>query len=271
MALGVEKNNYSNGQLYWDETSEEYQEITRISTNDFHYGPLLPGDSLVKALPEIKSGMRCLELGAGAGQNSIYLASKGANCLVTDISSEQLKHGEKIASEKKLKLDFQVLSLDDLEPSGMGEWDLIHSTWAFPFAEDQKALIAKCAKMLKSGGVLHVTTGHPVFAGEWIQLDDFEEGMFVSDYFNPPREVRFTKDEECFIRTRQHPISKYINWIIESGLTLTKVLELEPVDLPSMNESEFEDACPYDSDVWREMYPQIQRVPFVVTYQAVKK
>ena len=88
------ENNHSNSQLYWDETSEEYQDITRISIDDFHYGPLLPGDSIVGELPQIKEGMKCLELGAGAGQNSIYLASKGADCLVTDISSEQLTHGE---------------------------------------------------------------------------------------------------------------------------------------------------------------------------------
>ena len=124
--------------------------------------------------------------------------------------------------------------------------------------------------MLKPGGILHLTTGHPVFAGEWIQLDDYEEGMFVSDYFNPPREVRFTKDEECFIRTRQFPISTYINWIIDSGLTVTKVLELEPVKLNMLSKEAFESACPYDSGIWREMYSQIKKVPFVVTYQAVK-
>ena len=26
----------------------------------------------------------------------------------------------------------------------------------------------------------------------------------------------------------------------------------------------------YDSSIWREMYPQIKKVPFVVTYQAIK-
>ena len=58
-------------QKYWDETSEEYQEITRISIDDFHYGPLLPGDKEVKALPGITKGMKCLEIGSGAGQNSL--------------------------------------------------------------------------------------------------------------------------------------------------------------------------------------------------------
>ena len=266
----MEKDNHSNSKLYWDETSAEYQDVTRIATNDFHYGPLLPGDSIVGALPEIKRGMKCLELGAGVGQNSIFLASQGAHCLATDISAEQLKFGETIANAMGLNLDFEVLNLDELDPAQLGFWDFIHSTWAFPFSADQETLVSKCAQMLKKGGRLHITTGHPIFAGEWIELEEHEQGMFVSDYFTPPREVRFTKDEEFFIRTQQFPLSTYINWIIESGLTLKRVLELKPVDLDLLSKQDFENSCPYDSEIWREMYPQIKKIPFVVTYIAEK-
>lgn len=266
----MERNDSDGSRQYWEETSKEYQSVTRISINDFHYGPLLPGDSQVKALPEKLEGLRCLELGAGAGQNSIFLASQGAECLVTDISEEQLAHGEAIAEEEGLTLKFQQLDLDDIDPKVLGEWDFIHSTWALPFAKDQKSVLQKCAAMLTVGGRLHITTGHPIFAGEWIQLDDYEEGMFVSNYFEPPREVRFTKDESSFIRTRQHPISTYINWLIELGFKIEKVLELKPLELEVLNGEELLKCMPYDSDVWREMYPQIQKVPFVVTYIATR-
>ncbi|EDM25044.1 hypothetical protein LNTAR_01822 [Lentisphaera araneosa HTCC2155] len=266
----MERNDSGDSRQYWEETSKEYQSVTRISINDFHYGPLLPGDSQVKALPEKLEGLRCLELGAGAGQNSLFLASQGAECLVTDISEEQLSHGEVIAKEEGLKLKFKQLDLDEIDPEALGEWDFIHSTWALPFAEDQKSVLQKCAAMLKIGGRLHMTTGHPVFAGEWIQLDDYEEGMFVSNYFEPPREVRFTKDESSFIRTRQYPISTYINWLIELGFKIEKVLELKPLELELLNGDELLKCMPYDSDVWREMYPQIQKVPFVVTYIATR-
>ncbi|WDE98326.1 class I SAM-dependent methyltransferase [Lentisphaera profundi] len=266
----MEKNDLGGSRQYWEETSKEYQSITRISINDFHYGPLLPGDSEVKALPKNLSGLKCLELGAGAGQNSLYLASQGADCLVTDISQEQLNHGEAIAKENQLELEFKQLDLDGIDPNELGKWDFIHSTWALPFAKDQKQVIEKCAEMLSAGGRLHITTGHPIFAGEWIQLDDFEEGMFVSNYFEPPREVRFTEDEENFIRTRQFPISTYINWIIESGLRLERVLELRPIQLEGHSEEELLKLMPYDSGVWRDMYSQIQKVPFVVTYIATK-
>ena len=257
-------------QLYWNEIADEYQQITRISTDDFHYGPLLPGDTKVEALPEIKAGMKCLEIGSGAGQNSIYLASKGADCLATDISGEQLKHGQRIADERGLSLKTEVCGLDEVNRKKFGTFDLIHSTWALPFASDQKAVIENCAEMLNPGGHIVFTTGHPIFAGEWIVLDEHEEGLFLSSYFNPPGEVRFTKDEEFFVRTQQYPISTYINWIIGSGLRLVKMLELEPIQLEILSEDEVLKKTPYDSPTWRDMYKQIKNVPFVVTYIAQK-
>jgi len=82
--------------------------------------------------------------------------------------------------------------------------------------------------------------------------------------------VRFTKDEGSFIRTRQYPISTYINWLIELGFKIEKVLELKPLELELLDGEELLERMPYDSDVWREMYPQIQKVPFVVTYIATR-
>ena len=258
-------------QTFWDETAEEYQNITRISIKDFHYGPLLPGDKKIGALPKNLKGLKCLEIGAGAGQNSIYLASKGAICTVTDVSGKQLRYGEQIAKNLGLDLKFERAGLDDISEEAFGKYDFIHTTWAMPFASDQAAVIRNCAVMLNPGGSLHVTTGHPMFCGEWIELDDYEAGMFVTNYFEPPREVRFTKDEENFIRTQQHPISTYVNWILDSGLKLEKMLELQPVELELLTEKELEEATPYDSEVWREMYEQIKKIPFVVTYIAHKE
>ena len=50
-------------QTYWDEIANDYQRLTSISTDDFHFAPLLPGDRQLGILPEISPGMRCLELG----------------------------------------------------------------------------------------------------------------------------------------------------------------------------------------------------------------
>ena len=72
---------------YWEEIAAAYQTETVISTDDFHYGPLIAGDSTLKLLPETLEGLDCLEVGCGGAQNSIYLAKHGANCTAVDISA----------------------------------------------------------------------------------------------------------------------------------------------------------------------------------------
>ena len=170
--------NHKDCKLYWDETADEYQKVTRISTNDFHYGPLLPGDKTIKALPEIKAGMKCLEIGSGAAQNSFYLASLGADCTATDISSQQIEYARKIRQGLGLEVKLDVAGLDEISKDKFDKFDLIHSTWALPFAENQEQVVRNCAEMLNDGGYLVLTTGHPVFAGEWIELEEYEKGMF---------------------------------------------------------------------------------------------
>ena len=70
---------------YWNIIADEYQDVTHISVDDFHYGPLLPGDRALGLIPPLDPGARCLELACGAGQNSLYLASAyGADCVAID-------------------------------------------------------------------------------------------------------------------------------------------------------------------------------------------
>ena len=54
---------------YWEEIAAEYQAETVISTDDFHYGPLIAGDSTLKLLPETLERLDCLEVGCGGAQN----------------------------------------------------------------------------------------------------------------------------------------------------------------------------------------------------------
>jgi SAM-dependent methyltransferase len=100
-------------QVYWDEIAEEYQRLTRISTDDFHFGPLLPGDLELQILPEITSGMSCLELGCGAAQNSIALARRGAVCTAIDISSHQIQHAAQLAAAAKVDIELHCLPLEE--------------------------------------------------------------------------------------------------------------------------------------------------------------
>ena len=254
---------------YWDDLAELYQRETRISTDDFHYGPLLPGDCTLRLLPNIGGSSRCLEIGCGAGQNSIFLAKQGAQCIATDISEEQLAHGRKLAAAEKVTVDFRRVSMDSLREGLRNEqaFDLIHSSYALPFSANPRKVIADAAGMVKSGGTFLLTTGHPLYAGEWLDIGDGEDGVFLPDYFKPAPDVRMSLDDKTMSAAHYWPVSTLAEWIHTAGLVIERLLEPAPMPIPDMSEAEILAKVPYESADWRALYPQLARIPVVVIFK----
>ena len=73
----------------WNTISKAYQEKTRISLNDVHWGPISAGESSLRLLGNVKN-KDILEIGCGGGQNAIVLKTWGARPVGLDISQEQL-------------------------------------------------------------------------------------------------------------------------------------------------------------------------------------
>jgi SAM-dependent methyltransferase len=250
---------------YWDDLAELYQRETRISTDDFHYGPLLPGDSTLRLLPNIGNFSQCLEIGCGAGQNSIFLAKQGARCIAIDISEEQLSHGRQLAAAEKVEVDFRRVSMDAM--GDLGAFDLVHSTYALPFSANPAKVIADAAAMLKQGGIFLLTTGHPLYAGEWLDVGDGEDGLFLPDYFRPEPDVRMSLDDKTMSAAQTWPISTLSEWIYAAGLVAERLLEPAPMPIPDMSEAEIHTKVPYESADWRTLYPQLVRIPVVVIFK----
>ncbi len=155
---------------YWDALADEYARITRIRTDDFHYGPQIPGERELGILPPLGPGARALELGCGEGQNSLWLAKKGLDCEALDVSEEQLAKARGLAKREGVRIAFRRASLEDF------------------------------AAAAKPGGAVLVSTVHPLYNGEWIEGEREDEsgadageagsGLFLRDYFSPPDDVR---------------------------------------------------------------------------------
>ncbi|MEM7391893.1 MAG: class I SAM-dependent methyltransferase [Verrucomicrobiota bacterium] len=257
----------SDSALYWDATTEAYQDENRISLDDFHFGPLLPGDAELKMLPELSKGMRAFEPGAGAGQNSIFLAKKGLTCVASDISAEQVGFGKKLAEQEEVEVQFEVMDVDEQAADGSEPFDLIHSTYVLPFAKDPARVIRTWRRMLKPGGVLIVSTSHPLYAGEWLEVDEHEEGVFLQDYFQPPDDVRPAGGEHDGIRSRFYPVSTVAQWLIDAGFRIDRMLEPEPLPVTLMSRRDIEKRVPYYSDSWADLYHILARVPTVVLFR----
>ena len=101
-----------------------------------------------------------------------------------------------------------VFIADILRGRNKPVFDFIHSTYALPFAANPVKVIADAAALLKSGGVFLLTTGHPLYAGEWLEIgDDDEDGLFMPDYFHPEADVRMSLDDQTMTAAHYHPLA----------------------------------------------------------------
>ena len=260
----------SSAEYYWDATAGAYQSATRISIDDFHYGPLLPGDRELGMLPQPVGGLRCLEVGCGAGQNSIYLARQGAHCVAVDISTRQLAHGKRLAEQNHATIAFRHDNMDELSVEGQETFDLVHSTYALPFSTNPARSLQQFARLLVPGGTLLLTTSHPLYSGEWMEFESGDNGLLLHGYFRPPADVRPAESGHVGIASTFHPVGAVHQWLRDAGLQIDRLLEPEPMPIPEMSEEDIQARVPYDSPDWRELYPVLSRIPTVVIFRCTK-
>ena len=255
---------------YWDGLSDEYQRITRIALDDFHYGPQIPGESRLRLLPQIHPGMKALEIGCGAAQNSIWLAKQGVDCTAMDISAEQLRHAKEIARQEEVSLRLVECPMEKTADFAEGPFDLVHSSHALEFTDDPAGVIRTAYELLRPGGHFVLSTVHPLYNGEWIEAEDddaadpgapvvenergeSERGLFLTSYFPPPDDVRYDGDGRVAVISRAHPVSAWFNWFREAGFEVTRLAE--PPAVPP------DETPPYTSDAWSVRDGELESIP----------
>lgn len=250
-------------QNYWDKIADLYQQDTHIDCDDFHFGPLIPGDSCFKLLPEKLEGMDCLELGAGAAQNSIFLAAKGADCVAVDISPKQLKHAETLANKANVALKTHQADIETFTCDR--QFSLVHSCHALSFTAHPLKTLKNMCQFVAPGGKLILATQHPLAGGEWVNLED-EDGLLLKDYFNPIPDCR---EAGKGARSASVPstIQDLVTVITQEGLYVDAVLEPK-CDLPKKHGKYDASHVPYWSETWLEHADELSKIPFTVIIAA---
>lgn len=262
--MSPDKAPFPSARKYWENAASDYGKLIRITTSDFHYGPLVPGDSELGLLPGTLEGQRCLELGGGAAQNSIYLAKHGALCTALDIAEGQIQRASELARSENVNVGLFAMEMEDISKDRFGSFDLIHSSYAISFTPSPEKVVKLCAEMLNPGGILLFSTGHPLFSGEWLELEN-EFGIFLQDYFEPVPDSRFAKDGSEIVRSAYYPLSETARWISEAGLLIERLLEPRPLPV-GQGKTDF----PYSSKGWLSLYPKLAKIPVVAIFKCVK-
>jgi len=251
----------------WDEMSDGYQRDAAISTDDVHYGPLIPGERFYRLLGDV-NGKRVLELACGAAQNSIALSKWGARVAAVDVSSNQLDHARRLVSREQADVDLVQGDIEHLSMFAQESFDVILSSNGIEFVPDIHECLREWYRVLCRGGLLVLSTVHPLAAFEW---DSQRSTLLVNNYFNLPVEVW---DDLADVDGQKgltffHTIEEMVSTLVAVGFAIERILEPFPYHIAGATETE-EAMVPYKGKSWEEDYERMSRIPFNIIYVARK-
>jgi SAM-dependent methyltransferase len=170
---------------------------------------------------------RLLELGCGAGDQSLWLAAQGFEVSGIDISPTAIEWAREKAGERGLNASFDVGNVLELPfTDGAFDYVLDGACWHCIVGEDRKRFVAEAARVLRPGGT---------FIG--ITMVNGSKFSGPQDY-DPARRVQFVEGIAVRYWTTTAEALEDLAW---AGLEMTHYVE-RPADGEQVEDMLFVDA-----------------------------
>ncbi len=163
------------------------------------------------------AGKHILDAGCGQGYLCRLLARRGA--IMTGVEPAQQWYTYAVEREQQQPLGITYLQADLSSLQDMSDrFDCVVANMVFMDIPDYKAAMHNCIAALKDGGSFIFSLLHPCFeesASEWVKKGYVEVREYLQEYSVP----------QTYAYLFHRPLSAYINFVIEEGCILHKVLE----------------------------------------------
>lgn len=190
-------------------TRDAYQDWAGIyDTNENRTRDL---DALVLRGTELPlDGARVIELGAGTGKNTEYLAQTAASVLALDLSPAMLDKAR--ARDLGDHVSFAEHDITRPWPAGDASADLVVGNLVLEHVDDLTPVYAEIGRVLKPGGILFLSELHP---------DRQKRGS----------RAQFERDgQAAVVEAYVHSVSDYVAGAEAAGLVLTGLNEAIEAD-----------------------------------------
>jgi SAM-dependent methyltransferase len=192
-------------------------------------------------LPELRD-RRVLDLGCGFGWHCRYVREQQARSAVgVDLSEKMLAYARENTNDSAI--EYRRLAIEDIDFAA-GEFDVAISSLALHYVERFDFVCRKVHHCLVPGGTFILSVEHPVFtalaAQDWHYGPQGERLHWpVDDYQNEGvRQTRFLDND---VVKYHRTIATYINTLLDSGFTITKLSEPQPTQEMLAANSEMRD------------------------------
>ncbi|MFE2750563.1 class I SAM-dependent methyltransferase [Actinosynnema sp. NPDC059335] len=169
----------------------------------------------VLALAGDVTGLRVLDAGCGAGHYITELRARGAAEVVgVDGSATLLGHArERIAGDPAVRLHRHDLE-EPLTFLADSSFDVVVMALVHHHVEARRQLLAEMHRVLRPGGVLVLSTTHPIADWTW----------HGGSYFDEER-VEATVGDGLTINYRRMTLQTFLNELLDAGFALERVAE----------------------------------------------
>lgn len=194
-------------------------------------------------LPDV-DGLDVLDAGCGPGITSKHLVTESATVVGIDVSPSMLEHARERVGEAA---EFLQADLGEPLPFGAGRFDLVYSSLAFDYVENWEQLFGELARVLRPGGNLVFSCGHPIADYLYFEPEDYfatEQVSAVWDGFGDPVDVP----------TYRRPFAATVNPLLAAGFQLERLAETKPTE-------RFRELDP-------ETYERVSRQPTFISVRA---
>lgn len=126
-------------------------DIDGINVRDYFEACTAPENRFIlRQLGDVK-GKYLLDLGCGAGENSVYFAKKGARCVAADYSPGMVDVALKLAAANNVAIDGRTINAMDIEfPDNT--FDIVYASNLLHHIPNPKEAIREMYRVLKPGG-----------------------------------------------------------------------------------------------------------------------
>jgi ubiquinone/menaquinone biosynthesis C-methylase UbiE len=216
---------------WWDAEAPGYhaEHGAFLGDTDFVWGPERLREEDAGLLGDT-AGRDVLEIGAGSGQCSRWLAGRGARVVASDLSGGMVATGLRVsaglADGSAGRVPFVQCDGRSL-PFADASFDVVFTAYGVvPFVADSDAVMAEAARVLRPGGRFVFSTTHPV---RWAFPDDpGPRGLTVSQsYFDRTPYVEQDASGRATYVEHHRTLGDRVREIAGAGLRLLDVVEPE--------------------------------------------
>ncbi len=163
------------------------------------------------------AGKHILDAGCGQGYLCRLLAQRGAIVMGVEPAWQWYSYAMEREQRQPLGITYLQEDLSSLQDTQY-RFDCVVANMVFMDIPDYKAAMHNCIAALKSGGSFIFSLLHPCFeepASEWVKKGYVEVREYLQEYTTP----------QTYAYLFHRTLSTYINFVIEEGCILRKILE----------------------------------------------